>query len=193
MRVSIIKADGVVVVDGEARKVDLAALDQRIHAVMWNTERNSGQIEYTEDATEAVEERDFDAEQQAAREARRLNKRPPEGAIMRVSRVRMGNRRFTNWDIVRPYYEAWVAAAPELPPAPTPEELAARQAELTRRAELDSAIRSESLGAAEPKNVADLKLLSRAELRAWFDANFTTDAQLRRLIRWLFMYMIRRS
>lgn len=47
MRVSIIPADGIVIVEGAAEKVDLSSMDQSIHAVQWFTD--VGEIEYFRD------------------------------------------------------------------------------------------------------------------------------------------------
>jgi hypothetical protein len=52
MRVTIIRDDGVVGVDGVFRRVDLSALPERIRALQWNGV--SGHIEYDEGANKAL-------------------------------------------------------------------------------------------------------------------------------------------
>ena len=46
MRVSIIREDNLVVVDGEAHAVNLENLPAHIHAIQWNGNINQGQLEY---------------------------------------------------------------------------------------------------------------------------------------------------
>ena len=46
MKVTIIRDDGVVGVDGEFRTVDLSALDPAIHALHWDSVVGEGEVEY---------------------------------------------------------------------------------------------------------------------------------------------------
>ncbi len=49
MKVTIIQADGVVGVDGVFRNVDLSQLDEKIHAVQFDTSTNTGHVEFDND------------------------------------------------------------------------------------------------------------------------------------------------
>ena len=192
MRVSVIQAENRVSVDGVSREVDLTALDPRIRVITFNTVRGYGVVEYDEGATEQVEVRDLEAERLATQEAISLNKKVPTEPLYTTQTIIMEPRQFQDWNIVRPYYDAWVANAPEVPPPPTPEELASIEQEKTLAAELEDEVKTSTLGTAEPRTLAQLKSLTRAEFRAWYDANFTTEAQVRRLVRWILFQLVRR-
>lgn len=46
MKITIVQEDGIVGVDGAFFKVDLAELDQKIHAIQFDTVMGAGHIEY---------------------------------------------------------------------------------------------------------------------------------------------------
>lgn len=72
MRVTILRADEVVVIDGKRCKLDLSAVDPLIHAVQFDTVLGRGTIEWVPEATDPLEVRDTQGEDAlwaAAREA----------------------------------------------------------------------------------------------------------------------------
>jgi hypothetical protein len=109
MKVSIIRPDNMVVVDGVGREVDLSDLDPAIHAIQFDSSTDKGEIEYVPETTELVEERDLEAEREATRTARKQNKREPGPITRRVPRPR-GNRGITNFGNVAVYVARWRAA-----------------------------------------------------------------------------------
>ena len=53
MRLTLIRVDGVIVIDGTKHIVDLSSIDQRIHAVQWYDDQ--GEIEYADSRGRIVE------------------------------------------------------------------------------------------------------------------------------------------
>lgn len=49
MRLTIIKPDSAVYIDGDARIVDLSTMAANIHAVQWSDDANKGWIEFAQD------------------------------------------------------------------------------------------------------------------------------------------------
>lgn len=79
-------------------------------------------------------------------------------------------------------------AARLIPPRPTAEQIAESQ----RKATIDQNIAGATLGNAQPATLAQLKRMTLAEYAAWFDANFTTTAQLIGLLKRIVLVLIRR-
>lgn len=65
-------------------------------------------------------------------------------------------------------------------------------AEATRVATIDNNIATTTVGPVTPKTVAELKAMTWAEFSAWFDANFTTNAQLVGLLKRLTIIVVRK-
>ena len=62
-----------------------------------------------------------------------------------------------------------------------------------RCAEIDQEIATQTLGQTEPKTVAELKAMTRAEISAWFDGNVPmTAAGIHALAKRLFIIVVRR-
>lgn len=53
MRLTIIRTDGFIAIDGIGYRVDLTSIDHRIHAVQWYDDR--GEIEYADSRGRIVE------------------------------------------------------------------------------------------------------------------------------------------
>ena len=53
-KVSIIPVDGVIVIAGEAQWVDMAGAPADVHAVQWDTDTNTGEIEFTDNRENEV-------------------------------------------------------------------------------------------------------------------------------------------
>lgn len=57
---------------------------------------------------------------------------------------------------------------------------------------IDASIAATALGAVQPASVAQLKSMSVTEYGTWFDANFTTSAQLTALLKRVVLIVVRR-
>ena len=139
MRVTINQIDGVVVVDGIGRKVDLSTLDPKIHVIQFDTVKGAGHIEFDPDATIDAQERDADAEAAAYEAALEA----PDAAaalaalqpIYKTVKVRRDNEPLAELTAYQQYVDLWTAAAPPVV-APTLDELrAAAGAAVDSRAE----------------------------------------------------------
>jgi hypothetical protein len=79
-------------------------------------------------------------------------------------------------------YQRWLAAGNTPQPAdPIPPD-----------DERDVAVRTQTIGAVQPKTIDQLKAMTLAEYGAWFDANFDTAAKLIGLLKRLTLIIIRR-
>lgn len=184
MKITITRDAGVMVVGDDARPVDMSLLPEGIEAVFYNTDTGKGFIQYDEVQEEEVEDRDLEEEERQNRELALQNKRPLEEPIMRRVRIRKRPREIIDFAPFVPLYDQWEAYVPPPPPPPDP-----KLQELLQERETDKA---DTMGQVEPKTLQELSDMTRAQLRAWFDANVTTDNQLRRVVRWLFIYLVRR-
>jgi hypothetical protein len=113
MRITIIQDDGVVVVDGVGRPVDLAGLEPAIHAVHFDTELGIGSIEYDLGATVPAEVRDHAAEDAAWAAARAAGK--PEAAIdvpvmTKTVQVARPPRAIDDFAPYQAFLDRWMAA-----------------------------------------------------------------------------------
>lgn len=69
---------------------------------------------------------------------------------------------------------------------------ALRALEQARCSEIDQDIATQAIGAADPRTVAELKAMTKAQFFAWFDANFTTQPLLLALLKRLTLIIVRR-
>lgn len=148
MKVILIRDDAMIGVDGVFRKVDVSDLDPTVHAIVFDTVTQQGNVKYGDSNGWA-------------------------------------NVFITDFSAYQVYVSRWTAAAPVLPPPPTP-------AELARLAAIDDSIKTNTLGTVTAKTITELKALSVAEWSAWFDLNFTTAALLIGFIKRLALIVIRR-
>ena len=123
MKVTIIREDGRVVVDGVARRVDLSDLHP-CHAVHWDSARGTGKVEFTFDDTVPCAVRDLEAEGDACAAARAAGHQEPEGMLYKTVQVRRPDMVLEDFAPYAIYVERWVAAAPPPPPQLTPDEIA---------------------------------------------------------------------
>lgn len=191
MKLAITNDTGVMTVDGVARSIATSDLHPDIEVVVFDTDRNIGWIQYYESVTIQVEDRDLEAENLENKRRRENNLQILENPIMKMITVPKPPSRILSFAVVEPFLRRWEAAAPPPPPpphVPTPEEV--MEAERVEAIEAD--IRSASLGDAQPKTIPELKAMSRNEFNAWFNASFTTNAQLVRLLRRLTLIIIRK-
>ncbi len=187
MKISL-NRDGLLVVDGEGRRIDVSDLPEGYETLEWATDLGDGIIvQYGEEVTDEVNERDLEAEQ--IENARRLenNLKPLEEPLYKRIRVWRGRKFLSNFDLNK-YYMRWIAAAPVPPPPPTAEELAA-QAKVDAA---NTAIQGFTLGTVDVKNRAQLKDMTFAEFSPWYDANYDTAPKVIQLVKRLLFIIIRR-
>lgn len=187
----VVQVQGWVSVDNHARRVaDSLDLGPGVETLAYDTDQSFGYLYYNFNTTVNVQERDLKAEE-VENNRRRLNNLPPlEEAIYKTVAVQRPPQFIENdYARVEPFYTLWEQTS-DVPPEsqPDPELVAKLEAAETE----NNLALNDSVGGAESKTFRELRDMSRAELRAWFDANFTTDAQLRRLLRWIFIYLVRR-
>lgn len=173
------------VVDGVARPVNTNLLPGGVEVVLWDSVQQQGMLQFDEGLTETVPFRDLEREAEINAELLAQNKKPLEDPIMGTQDIPMRPRIIIDFTPYEPLFQEWQAYVPVEVPHVIPPEVVAAQAE-------EDVARAETLGAVEPKTVTELKALSRNALRTWFDANFATDVQLRRVVRWCFMLLVRR-
>ena len=181
MRINIHRPSGLMAVDGVTRPVDVELLPPGVEVLEWDSVRGLGRLQYAEDVTEQVRDRDLAAEQAENTRLRLANLPPLEEPIYHEVTVQRQPKVFDDFSPYLELYNQWDTYVPPPPPPPTPEEL-------ERVAEQEATLQ-ENIG---PVPVADLKAMTRAQLRDWYEANITTNAQVRRVVRWLFLYVIRR-
>jgi hypothetical protein len=186
MKIVIVQNDGVVGVDGAFRSVDLSGLDAAIRVIHFDTIKGSGHIEYDPEATIDVEDRDHEAEAAevaaCAGDQVALNSLQPIYRMFPRRRAPLAISSIANFQV---FVDRWVAAAP---PPPTAEELADRE----RVASIETAIVDATYGTVQPATRAQLKAMTNQQITDWFNANFTTQAQLVGLLRLLTRIIIRR-
>lgn len=188
MEISLFRRQSVMVVDGVGKPVSLVGLNPAIEIIHWDTVRNTGVMQYARGQTEEVLERDLESETIENRRRADNNLPPLEEALYKTVIIPRRNSILSSFDY-QPYYDVWLAT-PERPPV---QPLTAEQElAITRQQQDRTADSGETFGPVEPKTMLQLTQMTRAELRAWFDINFTTEAQFRRLVRWVFIYLIRR-
>lgn len=73
-----------------------------------------------------------------------------------------------------------------------PEAIYDNSADVARVGAIDASIAATALGAVQPASVAQLKSMSVTEYGTWFDANFTTSAQLTALLKRVVLIVVRR-
>lgn len=185
MRITV-QANGWVAVDDHGRKVaGVLDLGPGIETLVFDDTLGQGYAHYAEGVTTNVQERDFVAEAEE-NNRRRLNNLPQsDEPIYRTVAVHREPQRFNSWAQVDPFYALWDQTPDAQPAEPDPEQVARLEA---MRQEQEQTLQ-ENIG---PVPVADLKAMTRAELRDWYEANIQTNAQVRRVVRWLFLYVIRR-
>lgn len=182
------QASGWIAVDGEAKRVaEVLDLGNGVEALTYDTDANRGRLQYYDSVKINVQVRDFDAERELNAQNRAANLPESTEPIYKVISVSRPDAELVNYDVTW-LLEAWDAYVPPQDPE-IPPEVIARQEDL--RLDTEAAL-DDSVGAVEPKTFRELRDMTRPQLRAWFDANFTTDAQLRRLIRWIFIFLARR-
>jgi hypothetical protein len=154
MKIAIIREDGMVVVDGVGRQVDLSAMSGAIHAVHWDGARERGEVEY-----ETIDLPVF--EENGEGEQVQIGVRPG----------RPNNLVLQSFDSFSWAYDGWVAAAP---PAPVPPTLAEIKA--SAKSEIDSAA-----GAARKRYITSVAgqdavyLVKAQEAEAYVAAGYTGD------------------
>lgn len=181
MRINIHRPSGQMSVDGVARPVDVELLPPGVEVLEWDSVRGLGRLQYAEGITERVRDRDLDAEQAENNRLRLANLPPLQEPIYREVEVQRQPTVFDDFGPYQELYDQWDTYVPPPPPPPT-------QEQLERIAEQEATLQ-ENIG---PIAVSDLKAMTRAELRDWYEVNITTNAQVRRVVRWLFLYIIRR-
>lgn len=188
MKITITRDSGIMVVDDEARPVNTTVLPPEIEAVFFNTRRGEGFIQYQETEEEEITDRDLEAERLEEQRRRQNNLKSLEEPIYKKVKIQRRPKTITDFTPYQGLLDEWNAYVPPPVLQPDPEFLA-KQEELKQEAEAE---RISTMGTVQPATLQELSGMSRAELRDWFDANITTEAQLRRVIRWLFIYVIRR-
>lgn len=188
MRIQV-NANGIISVDGEVRQVDVSDLDPEIEAIYFDTERSLGIIQYFDNILVDMQVRDFDAEREAEAYAREHNLKAPEEPLYKTVKVPKPNREFTTYNTIQTWHERWQAAPPPPPPPEIPPEVLEESERL--RQDREQAADDQVL-AGSPVTFRDLRQMNRAQARAWWDANVTTAANRDRILRWVFLYIVRR-
>jgi len=188
MKFTISRDAGAMLVDRVARPVNVSNLRPGIEVVYWDTEQQQGYIQWDEDTTVEINDRDLEAEEAQNRALRAENKRILEDPIYKKIKVHRPTDRITDFSEFMPFYNEWEAYVPPPPPPPDPDV----QAKIDAAAADSADARAATLGSVQPMTIDQLKAMSRADLRTWFDANITNLNQLTRLVRWMFVYFLRR-
>lgn len=186
MKISIFRDTGFMSVDGVSRKVNTSVLPEAIEAVFFDTVAEMGWIQFQEGATQQVEFRDLEAEK-AENERRRINNLPPLETTIKGTRIiKRPPRPLTSFDQFQPLMLEWEEKG--LPEIPSQEQVEEEQ----RGQAVDQAISQFQLGNSSPATIAQLKKMTVAQYNAWFDANFTSAAQLIGLLKRMLLVIIRR-
>jgi hypothetical protein len=146
MKVSIVRADNSVCVDGAVRLVDLSGMDPSIRTVLWDDVRGEGEIDFMPEATYETEVRDHageDAEWAAARAARRKELEISVPIRMKLIQLPLAPRAVTKADM--PAIAAAIERYRSLDP--TPEQLAEQARQAQRSAKIAEIIAIENEGA----------------------------------------------
>jgi hypothetical protein len=185
---TIFQEQGLFGVDRQYRVIDLSSVDPEIQIVQWDTERETGIIEYDPTVTVDVQERDFDAERIAETEARENNwdvsKLQPIYKTVQIRKPNHVLKSFAGFEHLLPLWEA----AEPIVTGPTAEQLAERQ----RLADMEDEVRTGAVGQVTPETAAELRAMTRLQLRDWFNTNITDAVAVKRLVRWMFFFVIRR-
>ena len=205
MKILIVPNDHVVLVDGEARPVDLSDLIGEHRCVRFDTDAGAGIEEFLDDVADDVQARDHDAEAAAWAAARAAG--TPENEIdvpvmQKTIKVHRRARPFIDFAPFQAALDRWTKAKPNSDrPGPgyswdtTLGQWVLSQAdadEENRLTAFDTAIKAATYGAVQPATLDQLKAMSNAQFSAWFDANVTTAAQAIGLLKLLTRAMVRR-
>lgn len=188
MKIVITRDAGTMSVDNDSRPVDTSLLPPGVEAVVWDSVKETGWLQYDESQTIEAQDRDLEAERVENERRRENNLLPLEEPIYRTIEVQRPPNPITDFGPFQVMYDQWAVyetpAQPTIPPEMLEEMEALRQ---DREAAAD-----EQPVASSPVTFRDLRQMTRAEARAWYDANITTNAQISRVVRWLFLYIVRR-
>lgn len=188
MKITITRDAGTMLVDRVARPVDVSQLPPGVEVVHWNTEMQRGFVQYDEDTTVEINERDLEAEEETNRQLRANNKQILQEPLYKKIRVHKSSDILLDFSPYMPLYNQWESYVPPPPPPIDP----TVQAQLDAVAGDRSDARNQTLGTVTPMTVDQLQAMSRAELRTWFDTNVTNANQLIKLVKWMFVFFIRR-
>lgn len=181
MKITITRDAGMMIVDGDARVIDTTTLPAGVEVVLWDTQAESGMLQFDELQTETIQERDLVREAEINAELAANNKPPLEEAIYKTVVIQKRPRVLSDFTPYLPLYDAWVNNAPPPPPPPPPPD--------PRLEEIDQDLTSGLIGGLTRDQ---LKALSRNEYITWFNATFQTNAQLIGLLRRITLLLIRR-